>query len=136
MHCGESSHGFSLLFHTLCTDQVLFPISTDYIFHSKSSITFPVAQGRQAYCAASSSCLCSPPGDLGFEYCWGAQSPPVTALETCPCWLHRADQTMADSSVWSPRCSSTHPGFILAHHGATRLHFIFFSLYIFIYLSI
>ena len=47
-NCSEIKHGFCLLFHTLCTDQVLFPTATDYIFHNKSSITFPLAQGRQA----------------------------------------------------------------------------------------
>ena len=71
MHCGESNHGFCLLFHTLCTDQVLFPIATDYIFHNKSSTTFPLAQGRQAYWAASSPCLCFPPRDLGSEHVLG-----------------------------------------------------------------
>ena len=28
---------------------------------------------------------------------------------------------MADSSLWSPKCTPSHPDFILAYHGATRL---------------
>ena len=71
MQCGESNHGFCLLFHTPCTDQVLFPISKDYIFHNKSIITFPLAQGRQAYWAASLLCLCFPPRGLGFKHVVG-----------------------------------------------------------------
>ena len=29
---------------------------------------------------------------LALSTCWGSRSPPITALERCPCWLHRADQ--------------------------------------------
>ena len=96
MHCGESNHGFCLLFHTPCTDQVLFPISTDYIFHNKSSITLPLTQGRQAYWAASSPCLCFPPRDLGSEHMLGlpessnhsSEDVSLLASQGCPClWL-------------------------------------------------
>ena len=67
---------------------------------------------------------------LALSTCWGSRSPPITALERCPCWLHRADQAYG-WFIWSPRCSPTRPGFILTHHGATRLHFIFsLSIYI------
>lgn len=67
MNCSETKHVFYLHFHTLWADQVLFPIFSDYIFHNTSSITFPLAQGRQAYCTASSYHMWSPPGDLDFE---------------------------------------------------------------------
>ena len=30
---------------------------------------------------------------LALSTCWGSQGPPITALETCPHWLHRSDQT-------------------------------------------
>ena len=70
MNCSEIKHGFYLFFHTPCTDQVLSPISTDYIFHNKSSIPFPLAQGRQAYWAATPPCLCSP-CYLGFVHLLG-----------------------------------------------------------------
>ena len=71
MNRSEIKHGFYLLFHTPCPDQVLFPISTDYIFNNKSSITLSLAQGREAYWAISSTYLCSPHGDLGFEHLLG-----------------------------------------------------------------
>ena len=130
MNRSESKHGFYLLFHTPCLDQVLFPTSTDYIFNNKSSITLPLAQWWQASWAASSLCLCSPPGDLGFEHLLG-----ITGSSN-----HSSrDVSPLASQVWpnlwltpmfgTPRCGPTHPGFILAHHGATHLHFIF-SLYI------
>ena len=56
-------------------------------------------------------------------------------LERCvPVGFTGPTKLMADSSVWSPRCSPTRPGFILAHHGTTCLHLLFsfsLSLYIF-----
>ena len=51
---------------------------------------------------------------LALSTCWGSLSPPITAWETCPSWLHK-----------SSRCRLTRPGFILAHHGTTRLHLLF-----------
>ena len=92
MNYGESNNGFYLLFHTLFTDKVLFPISTDYIFHNKSSITCRVAHGRQDYWAASLPCLCLLLMTLSLIICWGSQSPLITTLEMCLHWLHRADQ--------------------------------------------
>ena len=75
MNCGQSNRGFCLLFHTPCTDQVLFPISTEYIVHNERSITFPLAQGRQAYWQHHRP-ACAAPCDLGFEHVLGLPESP------------------------------------------------------------
>ena len=111
MNRSESKHGFYLLFHTPCPDQVLFPISTDYIFNNKSSITLPLAQWWQASWAASSLCLCSPPGDLGFEHLLG-----ITGSSN-----HSSrDVSPLASQVW-PNLWLT-PMFGTPRCGPTRLH--------------
>ena len=136
MQCGESNHGFCLLFHTPCTDQVLFPISKDYIFHNKSSITFPLAQGRQAYWAASLPCLCFPPRDLGFDHVLGLPESCNHSSRDLSLLISQGWPSLWLTHVWSARSSPTRPGFILAHHGTTHLHLLFFfslSLYIYIF---
>ena len=71
---------------------------------------------------------------LPLSTCWGSWVLQSQLQRRVPVGFTGLTKPMADSSVWSPRGSTTLPGFILAHHGTTCLHLLF-SLYIYAYFS-
>ena len=70
-----------LALHIPCTDQVLSPLSTDYIFNNKSSVTLPLAQERQASLYPLYSILKkNNPGSYEFQI---SNSVPVWDFSNC-----------------------------------------------------
>ena len=72
---------------------------------------------------------------LALSTCWGSWVLQSQLQRRVPVGFTGLTKPMADSSVWSPRGSTSSPGFILAHHGTTRLPLLF-SLYIYMYISV
>ena len=70
---------------------------------------------------------------LALSTCWGSRSPPITALERCPCWLHRADRAY-DWLICLESQVQPHPSWFHldpSWRHPPSLHFL--SLYIYIY---
>ena len=72
---------------------------------------------------------------LALSTCWGSWVLQSQLQRRVPVGFTGLTKPMDNSSVWSPRCSTTRPGFILAHHGTAYLH-LHISLSTYIYFSV